>query len=175
MLYSSDIKRTINNEETCQTIDKSEGEEKHCEWSYFKGKSKENAQQFVHLHPLTKNFHRGKKTFFLVRTPFDQVLEKLSNCAATSTLSPSVAEVMEENLLELQRDEKYISLFQAAPHMAAFLKKKKKDPTKFIPGLRQSLHADWSNPAWKSYKEIDTLFRPLKQQFVYTMMRFNCT
>lgn len=82
---------------------------------------------------------------------------------------------MEENLVELQGDEKYISLFNAAPHMAAFLKKKKKDPTKFITGLRQSLHADWSNPAWKSYKEIDTLFRPLKQQFVYTMMRFNCT
>jgi hypothetical protein len=111
----------------------------------------------------------------LVRTPFDKVLEKLSNCAATNTLSPSIAEVMEENLKEIQSDEKYVSLFNAAPHTAAFLKRKKKDSTKFIGGLRQALHADWSNPAWKSYNEIDTLFRPLKQQFVYTMMRFNCT
>ena len=111
----------------------------------------------------------------LVRTPFDKVLEKLSNCAAKSTLSPSVAEVMEENLKEIQSDQKYSALFHAAPHTAAFLKKKKKDSTKFISGLSQALHADWSNPVWKSYKEIDTLFQPLKQQFVYTMMRFNCT
>lgn len=110
--------------------------------------------------------------FYLVRTPFDKVLDKLSNCAASQ---PSLVEVMEENFKELQNDEKYRSLFNAAPHTAAFIKKKKKDPTKFITGLRQALAADWSNPAWKSADEIDTLFRPLKQQFVYAMMRFNCT
>lgn len=82
---------------------------------------------------------------------------------------------METNLKELQDDHQYIPLFNAAPHTATFLKKKKKDSKKFISGLRQALQADWSNPAWKSYKEIETLFRPLKQQFVYTMMRFNCT
>jgi hypothetical protein len=82
---------------------------------------------------------------------------------------------MQENLKELQSDEKYSPLFNAAPHTAAFLKKKNQDSTKFIGRLRQALGADWSNPAWKSADEIDTLFRPLKQQFVYTMMRFNCT
>ncbi len=82
---------------------------------------------------------------------------------------------MQENLKEIQSDDKYIPLFNAAPHTAAFLKKKQQDSTKFIGGLRQALNADWSNPAWKSWNEIDTLFRPLKQQFVYTMMRFNCT
>jgi len=111
----------------------------------------------------------------LVQTPFDKVLEKLSNCADSSSISPSIAEVMQENLKELQSDDKYIPLFNAAPHTAAFLKKKQQDSTKFIGGLRQALNADWSNPAWKSWNEIDTLFRPLKQQFVYTMMRFNCT
>ncbi len=114
-------------------------------------------------------------SFYLVRTPFDKVLEKLSNCAMTSSASPSIAEVMQENLKEIQSDEKYISLFNAAPHTALFLNKKNQDSRKFINGLRQALHADWSNPVWKSSNEIDTLFRPLKQQFVYTMMRFNCT
>jgi len=116
-----------------------------------------------------------KSSYYLVRTPFDQVLEKLSNCASSSSESPSIAEVMQENLKELQSDEKYVPLFNAAPHTAAFLKKKKQDSTKFIGGLRQALNADWSNPTWKSWTEIDTLFRPFKQQFVYTMMRFNCT
>ena len=82
---------------------------------------------------------------------------------------------MQENLAELQSDEKYRSLFHAAPHTAAFLKAKKRDSTKFIIGLRQALNADWSSPVWKSANEIDKLFQPLKQQFVYTMMRFNCT
>ena len=108
----------------------------------------------------------------LVRTPFDKVLDKLSTCA---TSSPSIVEVMQENLKELQSDEKYIPLFNAAPHTSAFLNKKKQDSTKFIGGLRQALSADWSNPTWTSWNEIDTLFRPFKQQFVYAMMRFNCT
>ena len=82
---------------------------------------------------------------------------------------------MQENLKELQSDEKYTSLFHAAPHTNAFLNKKKQDSTKFIGGLRQALGADWSNPTWTSATEIDTLFRPFKQQFVYAMMRFNCT
>ncbi|CAF4173025.1 unnamed protein product, partial [Adineta steineri] len=107
-----------------------------------------------------------------IRTPFDKVLDKLTRCASSS---PSLVEVMEENLKELQTDAKYTALFQAAPHTAAFIKKKNKDSSKFITGLRQALGFDWSNPAWKSADEIDTLFRPFKQQFVYAMMRFNCT
>ncbi|CAF0995230.1 unnamed protein product [Rotaria sordida] len=107
-----------------------------------------------------------------IKTPFDKVLEKLSNCASSS---PSLVDVMQENLEELQLDEKYISLFNAAPHTAAFLNKRTHDSTKFIGGLRQALNADWSNPTWKSWNEIDTLFQPFKQQFVYAMMRFNCT
>ena len=82
---------------------------------------------------------------------------------------------MQENLKELQSDQQYTQLFNAAPHTTAFLKKKKKDSDKFIIGLRQALGADWSNPAWTSSDEIDTLFRPFKQQFVYALMRFNCT
>jgi hypothetical protein len=83
---------------------------------------------------------------------------------------------MQENLKELQSDEQYTPLFNAAPHTTAFLNKKKQDSSeKFILGLQQALGADWSNSAWKSSSEIDTLFRPLKQQFVYAMMRFNCT
>lgn len=82
---------------------------------------------------------------------------------------------MEANLAELKTDVKYQTLFNAAPHVSAFLEKKKKNPVKFIAGLQQALLADFSSPAWKSADEIDTLFRPLKQQFVYTMMRFNCT
>ena len=82
---------------------------------------------------------------------------------------------MQENLQELQADEKYTRMFVAAPHTAAFLNERKSDSSRFIPRLRQALSADWSHPAWSSWKEIDTLFRPLKQQFVYAMMRFNCT
>ncbi|CAF2382767.1 unnamed protein product [Rotaria sp. Silwood2] len=114
---------------------------------------------------------KGKKTPN-IRTPFDKVLEKLSNCASSS---PSLVDVMQENLQELQSDEKHAPLFNAAPHTAAFLNKRSHDSTKFIGGLRQALNADWSNPTWKSWNEIDTLFRPFKQQFVYAMMRFNCT
>ncbi|CAF3459566.1 unnamed protein product [Rotaria socialis] len=114
---------------------------------------------------------KGKKTSN-IRTPFDQALEKLSICASSS---PSLVDVMQENLQELQSDEKYIPLFNAAPHTTAFLKKKAHDSSKFIGGLRQALNADWSNPTWKSWDEINTLFRPFKQQFVYAMMRFNCT
>ncbi|CAF3366023.1 unnamed protein product [Rotaria sp. Silwood1] len=114
---------------------------------------------------------KGKKTPN-IRTPFDKVLEKLSNCASSS---PSLVDVMQENLQELQLDEKYTPLFNAAPHTATFLNKRTHDSTKFIGGLRQALNADWSNPTWKSWDEIDTLFRPFKQQFVYAMMRFNCT
>jgi hypothetical protein len=113
-----------------------------------------------------------KFDLYLVRTPFDKVLDKLSTCAASS---PSLVEVMQENLEQLKSDEKYTSLFKAAPHTTEFLKKKKQDSTKFIGGLRDALSADWSNPTWTSWNEIDTLFRPFKQQFVYAMMRFNCT
>ena len=108
----------------------------------------------------------------LVRTPFDKVLEKLSKCAAES---PTLVDVMQENFVELQADGKYASLFQAAPHTTAFLNQKKKNPKKYIKALQQALTADWSHPKWKSADQIETLFRPLKQQFVYAMMRFNCT
>lgn len=109
---------------------------------------------------------------FIVRTPFDKALEKLTKCSISS---PTLIDVVEENLLEIRTDPKYENLFRHAPHVAAFLKKKKKDSTKFLSGLKQSLSADWSNPQWKSADEIESIFRPLKQQFVYTMMRFNCT
>lgn len=83
---------------------------------------------------------------------------------------------MRENFQQLLADKKYTSLIKAAPHTMAFVKKTKKDDSKkFVNGLRQSLSADWSNPQWKSADEIETIFRPLKQQFVYTMMRFNCS
>ncbi|UJR35061.1 hypothetical protein I4U23_027837 [Adineta vaga] len=124
--------------------------------------------------PINRDGTKEKRTP-QIRTPFDKVLDKLSKCALSSSASPSLIEVMEENLKELQTDEKYRSLFNAAPHVATFLKKQRKDSSKFIPGLQQALNADWSNPAWKSADEIETLFRPLKQQFVYAMMRFNCT
>ncbi|CAF1625371.1 unnamed protein product [Didymodactylos carnosus] len=82
---------------------------------------------------------------------------------------------MQENLKELQSDETYTPLFNVVPHTTAFLNKKKQDSTKFVDGLRQALSADWSNPTWTSWNKIDTLFRPFKQQFVYAVMRFNCT
>lgn len=126
------------------------------------------------IHELFFQFDM-KLILYLVQSPFDKVLDKLSKCALTSSESPSIVEVMQENFKELQKDKKYIPLMNAAPHTAAFLKKKKHDTNKFIVGLREALSADWSNPAWKSADEIETLFRPLKQQFVYTMMRFNCT
>lgn len=99
-------------------------------------------------------------------------MDKLAACADSS---PSVIDVMQENLQEIQEDPAYENLFFHAPHTSAFLKKKKKDQSKFISGLKQALSADWSNPTWRSADEIETIFRPLKQQFVYTKMRFNCT
>ncbi|CAF0940842.1 unnamed protein product [Adineta ricciae] len=136
--------------------------------SHSKPKEKHGAHG---KHPTSQDGKKAKRTP-QIRTPFDKVLEKLMTCA---TSSPSLVEVMESNLKDIQNDEKYQSLFKAAPHTAAYLKKNKNRPEKFIPGLQQALSADWSSPAWKSADEIETLFRPLKQQFVYAMMRFNCT
>ena len=81
---------------------------------------------------------------------------------------------MQENLQELQADKEYTALFNAAPHLAAFINEQNHDSIQFINKLKQALSADWSNPVWKSWNEIDTLFRPLKQQFVYAIMRFHC-
>lgn len=126
----------------------------------------------VSITPFLTCILLKSNSIFLVRTPFDTALEKLSKCANDS---PSLVDVMQENLRELQTDKKYVPLFNAAPHTAAYLNRRIHDSTKFINGLRQALNADWSNPTWKSWDEIDTLFRPFKQQFVYAMMRFNCT
>lgn len=106
-----------------------------------------------------------------VRTPFDKVLDKLSKC---SEKSPDLIEVMQKNLEELRTDRKFENFFQSAGHTAAFIAREKIDDNEFFGQLRQSILADWSNPKWKSAKQIESLFQPLKQQFVYAMMRFKC-
>ena len=108
----------------------------------------------------------------LVRTPFDKALDKLSKCTGSTT---DLADVMHANLKELQSDRKYENLFNAAPHLQAFINRQNKVSKDFLDGFRQAIIADWSNPKWKSADEIETIFRPLKQQLVFALMRFNCT
>jgi hypothetical protein len=89
--------------------------------------------------------------------------------------SPLLIDVMQKNLDEIRFDQHYRTLFQAAAHTGAFLDRQQPKNEAFVDGLRQALAADWAHPKWKSANEIETIFRPLKQQFIYALMRFNCT